>query len=66
MAKFIEIIDNRGIKHYISIAQIEQVYELGVKGKETCICLPHDRIISLTPYNDIVKMINKKGGLLWL
>lgn len=66
MAKFIEVIDNRGIKHCINIAKIEQVYELGVKDKETCVCLPNDRIIVLTPYKDIVKMINKKGGFPWL
>ena len=66
MEKFIEVIDNRGIKHYINIANIEQVYELGVKDMETCICLPHDRIIVRTPYKDIVKTINKKGGFLWL
>lgn len=66
MAKFIEIIYNLGIKHCINIAKIEQVYELVVNGNGTCIVLPHDRIIVLAPYKDIVKMINKKGGFLWL
>ena len=45
MVKFIEVIDTRGIKHCINIAKIEQVYELGVKDKETCVCLPNDRFL---------------------
>lgn len=65
MARFIELIDYRDIKHAIRVANIEQIYELGVKGNETCICLTHDRIVVPVPYEDIIKMISKKGGSSW-
>lgn len=66
MAKFIELIDVRDIKHFVNIDKIEQVYKLDVKGKETRICLPNDRFIVRNSYEDIVKNINKKGGFPWL
>lgn len=65
MAKFIEIIDNLGVNHCVNIAKIEQVYELVVNDKNTCIVLTHDRIIVRASYKDIVKMLNKKGGFSW-
>lgn len=65
MARFIELIDNHNIKHAIRVAKIEQIYDLGVKGNETCICLTHDRIVVPVPYEDIIKMISKKGGSSW-
>lgn len=64
MAKFIELIDNKNIKHFVNIDKIEQV--LNVKGNETLICLPNDRFIVRNSYEDIVKNINKKGGFPWL
>lgn len=66
MAKFIELIDIRDIKHFVNIDKIEQVYKLDVKGNETLICLPNDRFIVRNSYEDIVKNINKKGGFPWL
>lgn len=65
MARFIELIDNHNIKHAIRVAKIEQIYELGVKGNETCICLTNDRIVVPVPYEDIIKRISKKGGSPW-
>lgn len=66
MAKFIELIDNKNIKHFVNIDKIEQVYKLNVKDNETLICLPNDRFIVRNLYEDIVKKINKKGGFPWL
>lgn len=66
MAKFIELIDIRDIKHFVNIDKIEQVYKLDVKGNETRICLPNDRFIVRNSYEYIVKNINKKGGFPWL
>ena len=54
--------DKDKLKHTITK---EQIYELGVKGHETCIRLTHDRIIVPVPYEDIIKMISKKGGSPW-
>ena len=64
MAKFIELIDYRDVKHFVNIDKIEQV--LNVKCNETLICLPNDRFIVRNSYEDIVKNINKKGGFPWL
>lgn len=66
MAKFIELIDNKDIKHFVNIDKIEQVYKLNVKGNETLICLPNYRFIVRNLYEYIVKKINKKGGFPWL
>ena len=66
MAKLIELIYVRDIKHFVNIDKIEQVYKLDVKGNETLICLPNDRFIVRNSYEDIVKNINKKGGFPWL
>lgn len=65
MARFIELIDNHNIKHAIRVTTIEQIYNLDVKGNETCICLTHDRIVVPVPYEDIIKIISKKGGSSW-
>ena len=64
MAKFIELIDYRDVKHFVNIDKIEKV--LNVKGNETLICLPNDRFIVRNSFEDIVKNINKKGGFPWL
>nr|DAI02955.1 MAG TPA: Flagellar and Swarming motility protein [Bacteriophage sp.] len=64
MAKFIELIDYRDVKHFVNIDKIEQV--MNVKGNETLICLANDRFIVRNSFEDIVKNINKKGGFPWL
>lgn len=65
MTRYIELIDNRNIKHFVNIDKIEQVYQLNVTRNETLICLSNDRFIARKSYEDIVKFINKKGGFPW-
>ena len=65
MARYIDLIDNRNIKHFVNIDKIEQVYQLNVTCNETLICLPNDYFKAIKSYEDIVKFINKKGGFPW-
>lgn len=65
MARYIELIDNRNIKHFVNVDKIEQIYQLNVTCNETLICLSNDRFIARKSYEDIVKLINKKGGFPW-